>query len=242
MTIEEGRLPEGGSTEVLQSLRNTPYACSSIHELNEGLANVTYRGQLNYRLWSSSTADRGVPNTLVSPCQPPDVYHTEPRVLEALQDTPVRQVHHNGTTIQCPRVYDYIPQQNIRILEDFPHDSIGKALGTWLGRFHAWSLNGVDEGLAEAIKVNTDFLTKDISTVRLRFFQRECADEKVRRYVENLLFPNPNRRRTDTVTMTHGDFTTRNILFQEPSSLATVDWETCCYADFTRDLASMVGD
>jgi hypothetical protein len=42
--------PSNVETQILHSLRDTPYACSSVKEVRSGLANVTYRGKLSRAL------------------------------------------------------------------------------------------------------------------------------------------------------------------------------------------------
>jgi hypothetical protein len=42
--------PSNVETQILHSLRDTPYACSSVKEVRSGLANATYRGKLSQPL------------------------------------------------------------------------------------------------------------------------------------------------------------------------------------------------
>ncbi|RDW79226.1 phosphotransferase family protein [Aspergillus mulundensis] len=261
---------------VLHSTRNTPFPCSSVNEVSGGIANATFRGKLDCALEDGTDsviikhAEKALdkmPDRTMSTAR----CNTEQSLLRALPTTPVRLIQHGPVTIQSPEVYHHLSQENTQIIQDFPHDctlhawladstishneetiaALGEALGIWLARFHALSEGGIEAGLADVVKMNSDSSNRDIASVKLQSIERQCDDEKVRRYVQDILF----RRPQNSNTIVHGDFSTRNMLFQGPSSkststteqagscsLAIIDWELCCYDDFARDVGNIIAD
>ncbi|KAL3492813.1 kinase-like domain-containing protein [Aspergillus germanicus] len=264
--------PSNVETKILQSLRDTPYPCSSVKEVRGGLANATYRGKLSKPLHDGTDSVfikhreetcSNEPHLRLST----DRCMTEQEILTAIQNTSVGPVSHKDVVVQCPRVYHTIPDEKTHILQDFPHDStllewlssagpsrdatklaaIGEALGTWLMRFHVWS-ECVAGRLSGVVLANTNSTGKGLNRSKLQSVERQCEDEKVRGYSADLLSSAP--KPGDIVV--HGDFSTRNILIQNFSSnnvekcpgcsLAIIDWETACYDAFTRDVANMIAD
>ncbi|KAL4884587.1 kinase-like domain-containing protein [Aspergillus karnatakaensis] len=260
-------------TSILNSTRNTPFPCLSVNEVSGGIANATYRGKLD------TTLQDGTDSVIIKHAEKeldkmPELSmsttrcNTEQSLFCALQNTPICELQHGPVTIKCPDVYHYLNQENTEIIQDLPHDSTlhawltnptikhneetlmasGEALGSWLARFHALSKEGIESSLADVVERNSDSSNSDLAAVKLQSVERQCKDEKVRRYVKDILFQRPQNSRV----MVHGDFSTRNILFQAPSSstsdqhnlcsMAIVDWEVCCYDDFTRDVGNVLAD
>ncbi|KAL4903215.1 kinase-like domain-containing protein [Aspergillus multicolor] len=261
---------------VLHSTRDTPFPCSSISEVSGGIANATFRGKLDRALEDGTDSviikhaekelDK-LPDRMMSTAR----CNTEQSLLRALPQTSVCQVRHGPVTIQSPEVYHYLSKENTQIVQDFPHDctlhawladptishdektliALGEAIGIWLARFHALSEGEIEPNLADVVRMNSDSSNRDLAAVKMQSVERQCDDQKVRRYVKDLLFQRPQN--SDVVV--HGDFSTRNMLFQAPSSaststteqadscsLAVIDWEICCYDDFTRDVGNILAD
>ncbi|KAL4803819.1 kinase-like domain-containing protein [Aspergillus unguis] len=227
-------------TKSLQAVQTTPFACSSATELSGGLANATYRGALSRPLHDGT--DSVIIKHGEDKCAKlPEVALstnrciTEQALLRELQNTPVAEITHGDVTVQCPRVYHYIPEDNTQIVQDYAHEctlhewltspgsssdednsaeALGKAVGIWLARFHEWSSKGVNDDLARIVETNTHSVGKDISIAKMEKFKSQCTDEKVRRYAEGILFGDPD----DKDIMIHGDFSTRNILLRDTHS------------------------
>ncbi|KAI9375562.1 kinase-like domain-containing protein [Aspergillus egyptiacus] len=278
-TLKKEAICQVDHIQISHLLSNTPFACSSITELNGGLVNATYRGTLSHALPDGSASviiKHGeetvakVPTIALSTSR----CLTERTLLTALRDSPVQYIRHRGISIQCPQLYHSIAERNIQIVQDIPHDctlhewllsppasqqddwspstmtEMGETLAIWLARFHGWSQSGIADRMSQVIRANSDRFDKDLSTSKQSLIARQCNSEQVRRHAAEILFPKP--RYTDI--MIHGDFSTRNILFRPQTSkslrsiqpprcaLAIVDWETCCYGDFTRDVANMISD
>ncbi|KAL2853591.1 kinase-like domain-containing protein [Aspergillus pseudodeflectus] len=261
--------PADASGDILHSLQDTPYACSSVKELCGGSGNATYRGKLSKSLHDGT--DTVIIKHSEETC--PTVPHvalstnqciTEREILTAIQESSASRVSYKDVVVQCPRIHHYIPHERTRILEDFPHDStlhewlsnsdasrdvarlaaLGAALGTWLMRFHVWSESAAGS-LSGAVLANTNSTGKNLNRTKLQAVKRQCDDEKVRDYAADLLSSAP--KPGDVVV--HGEFSTRNILIQSSlnnpdrspdCSLAIIGWETACYDHFTRDVANMI--
>ncbi|KAE8137364.1 kinase-like domain-containing protein [Aspergillus pseudotamarii] len=261
---------------ILESLRPTLYACSSVQRIHGGLLNTTYRGSLIKPL------QNGMRTVIIKHSEEKDLNFpqftlsltrclAEQAVLRGVGGTPSHQVQHKQISIQVPQLYQYLPDQHTQIFEDFSqngtlHDfltsaatreritvstavALGEALGSWLSRFHAWSKTPVDADLWNIVEQNSNGFDRNLRDFRfhkLLAIQRQCESEHLTHYAA--LMHAREFGRKDTVL--HGDFSTRNILIQNPSaideekdaSLAVIDWEACCLGDYTRDLAEMVAD
>ncbi|KAB8268073.1 kinase-like domain-containing protein [Aspergillus minisclerotigenes] len=259
---------------ILESLRHTVYACSSLQRIHGGFLNATYRGSLIKPLQNgmrtviikhSEEKDSKAPQLTLSLTR----CLTEQAILRGLGSTPSQQVQHKQITIQVPQLYQYLPDQHTQIFEDFSQDgtlhgfltvaageritastavALGEALGSWLSRFHAWSKTQVDTDLWNTVEQNSNGFDKNLRDFRfhkLLGIQAQCKSEHLRHYAA--LMHSREFGRKDTIV--HGDFSTRNVLIQNPSSidekntsLAVIDREACCLGDYTRDLAEIVAD
>ncbi|KAE8419290.1 kinase-like domain-containing protein [Aspergillus pseudocaelatus] len=262
--------------DILESLRPTLYACSSVQRIHGGLLNATYRGSLINPLQNgkctviikhSEERDPNIPQLTLSLTR----CLAEQAILRGLGRTPSHQVQHKQNSIQVPQLYQYLSDQHTQIFEDFSqngtlHDfltsaapreritastavALGEALGSWLSRFHAWSKTPVDADLRNIVEQNSNGFDRNLRDFRfhkLLAIQKQYESEHLGRYAA--LMHSREFGRKDVVV--HGDFSTRNILIQDPSaideekdtSLAVIDWEACCLGDYTRDVAEMVAD
>ncbi|KAL4797883.1 kinase-like domain-containing protein [Aspergillus venezuelensis] len=230
---------------IVQSIRHTPYACSSATELSGGLANSTYRGRL------SQTLEDGTESVIIKHGEErcaklPKVElsttrcRTEQALLKAVQNTPVAQVNYNGVAVQCPQVFHYVPQDNTQIVQDYPHEStlhqwlttrnhsqhgneisksvsaLGEAVAIWLVRFHSWSRDGIEGDVELA----------DIVKRNTESLGKDLAVAKMRKFEQQCENDKvlgyareilfPDPNESDI--MIHGDFSTRNILLRDSSS------------------------
>ncbi|KAL4968307.1 kinase-like domain-containing protein [Aspergillus stella-maris] len=233
---------------IVQSTRQTPYACSSATELSGGLANSTYRGRLSQPL------EDGTDSVIIKHGEErcaklPEVElsttrcRTEQALLKTVQHTPVAQVNHNGVAVQCPWVYHYVPQDNTQIVQDYPHEStlhqwlttqsqshhgnennknvsvLGEAVAIWLARFHSWSRDGI-EGHVELA---------DIVKSNTESLGKDLAVAKMRKFEQQCENDKVLRYAREILfpapsgsdIMIHGDFSTRNILLRDCSSETT---------------------
>ncbi|UDD62492.1 hypothetical protein AFCA_009804 [Aspergillus flavus] len=272
--VVEERKPDPDRA-ILESLRHTVYACSSVQRIHGGFLNATYRGSLIKPLQNgmrtviikhSEEKDSKAPQLTLSLTR----CLTEQAILRGLGSTPSQQVQHKQITIQVPQLYQYLPDEHTQIFEDFSKNgtlhefltvgageritastavALGEALGSWLSRFHAWSKTQVDTDLWSTVEQNSNGFDKNLRDFRINkllAIQAQCKSEQLGHYAA--LMHSREFGRKDTIV--HGDFSTRNILIQNPSSidkeentsLAVIDWEACCLGDYTRDLAEIVAD
>ncbi|KAI1469029.1 kinase-like domain-containing protein [Daldinia caldariorum] len=154
-------------SNILRELLETPYACSSLVRLTNGTTNFVYRGELVHPIRADSE-DSNTKETVI-------IKHStdfaavnkdfsldasrafyEESMLHALANFPS-----STTAVKAPRLYLFIRDANIQVLEDFPATvdlknillsptantiftastaaSIGYNVGSWLRSFHAWA-------------------------------------------------------------------------------------------------------
>ncbi|KAF2968557.1 hypothetical protein GQX73_g5045 [Xylaria multiplex] len=157
--------------KVLQALSETPYACSSLTHLSNGTTNFVFRGKLIQTTHKDGAGGNTAPITTVivkhslehaalNKNLPIDTSRAlyEGSMLDALND------FSSGVAgIKAPRLYLFIRDTNIQVLEDFPDAidlksilvsltwnpilmksvaaSVGYGIGAWLRSFHNWSMS-----------------------------------------------------------------------------------------------------
>ncbi|KAI1307514.1 kinase-like domain-containing protein [Xylaria venustula] len=155
---------------VLQALSETPYACYSLTHLTNGTTNFVFRGTLvrpirrdeNESAVVASTVivKHSLPHAALNRDLPIDASRTlyEESMLDALND-----FNPGVVEVKAPRLYLFIRERNIQVLEDFPATedlksvfvssnrdkiltrqvatSLGHDIGVWLRSFHDWSMS-----------------------------------------------------------------------------------------------------
>ncbi|KAI0975548.1 kinase-like domain-containing protein [Xylaria arbuscula] len=155
---------------VLQALSETPYACSSLTHLTNGTTNFVFRGKLvrpirgeeseSSVIASTVIVKHSLPHAALNKDLPIDASRTlyEESMLDALSD-----FHPGVVGVKAPRLYLFIREKNIQVLEDFPATedlksvfvspdrdkiltrqeatSLGHDIGVWLRSFHDWSMS-----------------------------------------------------------------------------------------------------
>ncbi|KAI1423425.1 kinase-like domain-containing protein [Xylaria sp. FL1777] len=161
---------DGLVNEVYQALSETAYACSSLTHLTNGTTNFVFRGKLVRPIHEQGGEGTVTATTVIikhslehaalNKNLPIDASRTlyEESMLDALNDFP------SGVTgVKAPRLYLFIRDRNIQVLEDFPAAddlktvlvsparnqiltkpvavSLGHDIGRWLRSFHDWSMS-----------------------------------------------------------------------------------------------------
>ncbi|RWA07377.1 hypothetical protein EKO27_g7716 [Xylaria grammica] len=156
--------------KVSRALSETPYACSSLVHLTNGTTNFVFRGELIQPIHKQGS-ENIVPATTVivkhslehaalNKNLPIDASRAlyEESMLDALNDFPSGVVG-----VKAPRLYLFIHDTNIQVLEDFPTAvdlkslfvsptrnsiltapvaaTVGYSIGAWLRSFHDWSMS-----------------------------------------------------------------------------------------------------
>ncbi|KAI0904502.1 hypothetical protein F4823DRAFT_614746 [Ustulina deusta] len=161
---------DGLVNKVLQALSDTPYACSSLMHLTNGTTNFVFRGQLarpirgeeNGSAVNATTVivKHSLEHAALNKNLPIDTSRTlyEASMLDVLND-----FKSGAIGVKTPRLYLFIRDANIQVLEDFPASddlksifvsparnqiltapvaaSIGHNIGAWLRSFHDWSMS-----------------------------------------------------------------------------------------------------
>ncbi|KAL5328925.1 hypothetical protein ACEPPN_002434 [Leptodophora sp. 'Broadleaf-Isolate-01'] len=164
-------------TKVENSLKDGPYACTSLEKLSGGTANFVYRGTLATPL-SDGTKTVVIKHTEGYVAQSPGFKLTTTRcdyeqtILTALSTLP--PTTHTNITVQTPIMHLFSPSTNTQIYNDLPssldlktyvlnHASslthpqcqrLGHALGLWSRNFHSWAQADEQKALVENMKGN----------------------------------------------------------------------------------------
>ncbi|KFX92520.1 hypothetical protein V490_05338 [Pseudogymnoascus sp. VKM F-3557] len=231
------------AVEILESIKETPYACSSLDRLSGGSANFTYRGTL------LSALPSGEPTVVIK--------HTEPYVatmpsfaLDAVrsryESAALTAMHtftlvsESGITVKTPYMYLFNESTHNQIIQDFPNSvelkrymqahtlsesesrRLGVALGSWTKRFHGWGDKSEQEHLKRDIEQSK-------MSSELKFFVNYGRlEETVDLFPDVLgrcrdmfkeLADCMNKELKDTdnpdLKLIHGDFWTGNILLAD---------------------------
>ncbi|KAI1275438.1 kinase-like domain-containing protein [Xylaria sp. FL0933] len=152
---------------VHQALSKTPYDCSSLTHLTNGTTNFVFRGKLVRPIRGDGESTVTTTTVIVKHSLEHAALNKnlaidtsrslyEERMLDALSDFPS-----SVTGVQAPRLYLFIRESNIQVLEDFPTAidlksvfvspdrnqfitvpelaSLSHDIGAWLRSFHDWS-------------------------------------------------------------------------------------------------------
>ncbi|CZR57274.1 uncharacterized protein PAC_07163 [Phialocephala subalpina] len=236
--------PDGISQKVQESLKDGPYACSSLAKLSGGTANFVYRGTL-VTLLKDGEKTVVIKHTEGYVASNPNFKLTDTRcdyeqqILSALNTLP--PLTKEGVEVETPHLYHFDAESNTQVYSDLPssldlktyvlsHSTtltepqcqrLGFALGSWAKSFHVWANGDERKGLREVMKGN-----------------KEMRDLKFRINYENLVATIPNfegilgesrgvfegvrksvRKELDESDgeLIHGDFWSGNILLPEGS-------------------------
>ncbi|KAI0803573.1 kinase-like domain-containing protein [Xylaria sp. FL0064] len=153
---------------VHQALSKTPYDCSSLTHLTNGTTNFVFRGKLVHPIRGDGESTvtttvivkHSLEHAALNKNLPIDTSRTlyEECMLDALSSFPS-----SVSGVQAPRLYLFIRESNIQVLEDFPTAidlksvfvsparnqsitvpvvvSLSRDIGAWLRLFHDWSMS-----------------------------------------------------------------------------------------------------
>ncbi|KAE8381228.1 kinase-like domain-containing protein [Aspergillus bertholletiae] len=249
--------------EIIKTLSQTQYACSDIKRISGGYINFTYRGHVLCPLSDGSTSviikhgeeySPEIQNISVSTIR----CEAEHSMIQRINRTCLQHVVYSNASVRVPHVYQFFPECNTQVMEDFKDSkslraalrflsmssaaSIGQGLGEWLASFHSWARAQGDTGLPTVIRGNSELYDMQVRYICHEIL-RECESERVSQYCREKLLGLDK----EDVGVVHGDFTSRNILIQnfhvkdsQPINLAIVDWEVCHYGNQSRDVAGFI--
>ncbi|RDL39456.1 uncharacterized protein BP5553_03796 [Venustampulla echinocandica] len=168
--------PDEIQERVQGSLKDGPYACSSLTKLSGGTANFVYRGVLVNALQDGSKTVI-IKHTEGYVASTPAFKITSTRcefeqsILTALQELP--PVTHSLITVQTPKMYYFSQETNTQLYSDLPSSAdlktyaltnplaqaqcsrLGHSLGLWTKTFHIWAAAPEQAELRETMKGNT---------------------------------------------------------------------------------------
>ncbi|KAH8668050.1 kinase-like domain-containing protein [Tricladium varicosporioides] len=170
--------PEEIHQQVQESLKDGPYACSSLAKLSGGTANFVYRGTLTTPLPDGSeTVVIKHTKSYVALSVTFKLTSTrcdyEQAILTSLEGLP--PVTNSLVTVTTPKIYSFIHENDTgtQVYSDLPSSSdlktyalthalsqeqcsrVGFALGAWAKAFHTWAAAPEQESLREKMKGNT---------------------------------------------------------------------------------------
>ncbi|PLB39177.1 uncharacterized protein BDW47DRAFT_124802 [Aspergillus candidus] len=271
------------ASEVLAQFADTPYACTSLTKLSGGTGNFVYRGSLRHALpdGTDTVVFKHAKDYLASNREfklSPERCLIEENALRSLNDFPestntdsAEETPH--ITVRTPHLLTSRPDTFTLVLECLPNATdlksllvsapdalsrphavaIGRALGIWLGSFHAWSAASAQTALATQLEKN--HLMRDLKfsinydgIVRMVDSRPEILGESraVFEQVRDMAAAEVGKTGGEGVGPIHGDFWSGNILLPKSTptttTLLVTDWELTHVGPRALDLAQMLAE
>ncbi|PLN84640.1 kinase-like domain-containing protein [Aspergillus taichungensis] len=271
------------ASEILAQFTNTPYDCTSLSKLSGGTGNFVYRGSLQHPLsdGTETVVFKHAKDYLASNREfklSPERCLIEENALRSLNSFPevtdtngAGESHH--ITVRTPHLLTSRPETFTLVLECLPNatdlksllvaspdalshphaSAIGRALGTWLGAFHAWSAAPAQTALATQLEKN--HLMRDLkfsinydSIVRMVDERPGLLGESraVFEQVRDMAAAEVGRTAGEGLGPIHGDFWSGNILLPKSTSTTTTllitDWELTHVGPRALDLGQMLAE
>ncbi|KAK1827826.1 kinase-like domain-containing protein [Podospora conica] len=231
------------SHEILDELRGTKYACSSLTPLSGGNANFIFKGVLEKPLEDGTTEvaiKHGQGYVASNPAFgiTTDRCHVEEESLRELNSMPPS----TGTyTVRPPKLYHYNPSSHTQVQEFLPnvidlknyalqhfassdparkplcHD-LGSSLGAWLKRFHSWTELPEQAALQKTARSNSSMQGIKLLMNYPNLLSRADAfpsilDSARDVFTQVIEMATQELQRPD-LPVIHGDFWTGNILIR----------------------------
>ncbi|KAH8801684.1 kinase-like domain-containing protein [Xylogone sp. PMI_703] len=226
------------TSSVLESLKGTPYECSSLTKLTGGTANFVYRGTLTKPLGDGSKTV-AIKHTEGYVADSPDFKLTverckfEQTILSSLQK--LDPASRSNITVTTPKLYYFSPTTNTQVYSDLPSSTtlklfclahptlsrqqcsrIGETLGVWARNFHAWGARPDQDSLRAEMRKSTVMKELKYSINYATLIARVSDFPEIlqgsKPIFEEIAADVKRRMDAGEGTLIHGDFWTGNIL------------------------------